>query len=247
MTYPAFGALNASLADMRQFMSALLNNGRLSKVEDDAIGIHPDNLRHLFTPASSLGIEQGLQVGYAAGMYGRVANGHVFYGHGGDADGYRSRYGVHPRSGRGYLVVINTDNPDLLARMVRRILAELTDDLPAQPAPASYPHTSTTLEPLTGDYYPASARFGLDVWQNGQAHRLTVRLNARENGLQVIRGRRTTPLISTGPLHFRRPKDPQTTVIFVRDRAGSLYLQGELGNYVNLLTCRAFIRWCNSQ
>ncbi|MDA1075528.1 MAG: serine hydrolase, partial [Proteobacteria bacterium] len=92
MTYAAFGALNASLAEMRSFVGALLNSGQVKGHQ----AIREQVFTHLFKPQTSFGVENGLQVSYAAGMYGRVANGHVFYGHGGDADGYRSRYGVLP-------------------------------------------------------------------------------------------------------------------------------------------------------
>ena len=47
------------------------------------------SIRSLFGPGSSLGARAGLEVGYGAGMYSWIRNGHQFWGHGGDADGYR--------------------------------------------------------------------------------------------------------------------------------------------------------------
>ncbi|MDA1075004.1 MAG: hypothetical protein O3A63_09645, partial [Proteobacteria bacterium] len=136
---------------------------------------------------------------------------------------------------------------DLLARIVRRILDELTRDLPAPVAPAEYQHQSADLQAFAGEYYPTSARFGIDRWRKGQARRLLIKVN--DDGRRLLIGSRggDQQLIATGRGQFRRLTDPLTTFVFARDPAGHLYLQGEFGNYVNLLTCPAFIGWCNSQ
>jgi len=113
MTYPAFGALNASVVDMQKFVGALLNDGVVS----GRLVLSEFQQRHLKRPSTGLAAQAGLTLGYAAGIYGRVRNGMAWWGHGGDADGYRSRYAVHYPSGRGYILVINTDNPGLLKRL----------------------------------------------------------------------------------------------------------------------------------
>ena len=132
VTFPAFGALNASLEEMANFLEMLLNRGKLGGRTVFA----PATVAAMLTPLGSLGAAAGLDVGYGAGAYGWVTNGHLFRGHGGDADGYRSRYGILPDAGRGYLIAINTDNPKLLRSLQARVEAALTRDLPPPPVQA---------------------------------------------------------------------------------------------------------------
>ncbi|MDH3643295.1 MAG: beta-lactamase family protein [Gammaproteobacteria bacterium] len=246
MTFRAFGALNASLTEMSHFMSVLLNDGRLGA-------------RSVFTASTLAGLyrahsgpagETGLEVGYGTGAYGWVSNGHVFHGHGGDADGYRSRYGLLKSAARGYLVVINTDNPRLLRRLQKTIEQALSADLePPTPAPA-VALSPALLASYAGPYYPASVRFDFERWTSGHATRAHVEVV--EQGLVFFRperSKRRVRLIPLGDGRFRRPTDPVATVVFAADASGSLYLQGELGNFVNLNSkhCPGFIPVCDSQ
>lgn len=243
MTFRAFGALNASLAEMSSFMTMLLNDGRLGSRAVFAA----DTLAGLYRARSGPAAAMGLQVGYGTGAYGWVSNGHVFHGHGGDADGYRSRYGLLKSTGRGYLVVINTDNPGLLRRLQKTIEAALTADLDA-PVPApEVALPQALLASYAGPYYPASVRFDLQRWTSGRAARAHV--EAVEQGLIFSRRERRVRLIPLGGGRFRRPADPVATVIFAADASGSLYLQGELGNFANLnsVHCPGFIPVCDSQ
>ena len=226
VTFRAFGGLNVPAVEFARFLDALLDRGTVGPLT-------PDTREALFFPRTGLAASHGLRVGYGAGAYGRVSHGHVFYGHGGDADGYRSRYGVLPDAGRAYFVVINTDNPGALRTMVRSIEAALTADLPA---PVPPPAASMPLAVYAGTYYPSSTRFGLDRWRSGEGRRLTVAV-ADHNGTAALRAqrtRRTTTLIPVAPGLFRRPGDPVATVAFAKANSGALYLQGELGNYFRI-------------
>lgn len=237
MTFTAFGALNASLAEMSRLLEMLLHQGQL----DGEQIFTRESIATLFSSGTSLGARNGLEVGYGAGMYSWIRNGHQFWGHGGDADGYLSRYGLLPVSGRAYLLAINTDRPELLQRLRRRLEASLTADLDSPQPPAT--EHSTDLTQYAGSYYPSAARFSVDGWQAGQARRVSV----IENGstLEFKRGNRTVVLLPAGPGQFRRIDDPAITVVFARDRQGRLFLQGELGNYVNTTLCPGFIPNCH--
>jgi len=237
VTFAGFGALNASLNEMANFTEALLQGGRLR----DREVLPADLIDGFFTPSSTLGVRQGLTVSYASGVYGWVRGAHTFWGHGGDADGYRSRYGLLRGQRRGYVLVINTDNPALLGRMRRLTEDALVDDLPR------FPESRAEREDLSvyaGRYYPTSVRFGIDAWQRGDARQATVSVVA--DGLEFERGSRTSRLIGLGDGRFIRPGDPDTTVVFARDSQGSLHMQGELGNFVNLSNgpCPGFIATC---
>lgn len=130
MTFPAFGALNASPQAMTRLLEALSNRGRL----DGRAALAPAVVERLFRMETSLAARHGLEVGYGAGVYGWLHDGHRFHGHGGDADGYRSRFGLLTAFGRGYLLGINVDHPSLLRRLQQRVEQALTEDLP-EPEP----------------------------------------------------------------------------------------------------------------
>lgn len=241
MTFRAFGALNAPVAEMSRFLQLLLNDGKL----DSKLVFRPETIERMFTPASTLGARGGLRIGYGAGAYGWVRNGHLFWGHGGDADGYRSRYAIQRGSGRGYLIVINTDNPRLLRQLQEHIEVELTRDLPASKPPAII--QARDLAAYTGEYYPASSRSGGARWRAGDAGRASI--TRVENSLVFRRGKRQTRLFPVAPGQFRRAEDPAVSVVFVRDETAAWYMQGELGNFVHLSRgpCPGFLEHCVRQ
>lgn len=243
MTYRAFGALNASTAAMTRFLTALLNDGYV----DGKAAIPAERLERFFKPLGSLGSAAGLEIGYGAGVYGWIARGQRFDGHGGDADGYRSRYGLLRKHGRAYLVVINTDNPRLMGAFRREIESTLTADLPSDPGPtpARDAQTRAALATFAGSYYPASTRFGAEAWRRGEGD--WIHIEAHEDHLMVHRGEGRTRLNPHGQGRFSRPDDPAITAVFVRDRSGNLYLQGELGNFVSLSAppCPDFLERCD--
>ena len=97
MTYRAFAGLSATPREMSRFLTALLNNGRLDGRQALPVG----TVRQMLQPSPSLASEAGLPIGYGLGIYGTVRNGFVFFGHGGDGDGFLARYGLLPESGVG--------------------------------------------------------------------------------------------------------------------------------------------------
>lgn len=239
MTFTAFGALNASAADMARLLQALLNEGRVN----DRQAVAVSSVRRMFRAQASLGAARGLEVAYGAGLYGWVSRGHVFHGHGGDADGYRSRLGLLPHAGRGYLIGINVDDPSLLRRMQRLTEQALTVDLPPpEPPPAATP-TAAALARYTGVYYPSSTRFGLDRWRSGNAE--LARVVVENRALHFLRNGRSQQLVAVGDGRFRRPDDPAVSVVFAR-HDGTLYLQGELGNFARVVPgpCAGFLPTC---
>lgn len=225
MTFPAAGGLNASLSELMAALEILLNSGRLRGREV----LSADVVDKLFNPgcAGAPGLRPA--IGYGAGLYGRVRSGRIFYGHGGDADGYRSRFGLLPEAQRGYVVLINTDNPRLLRRFERILEAFLTQDLTMRAKPVLRP-----VEPIdawTGDYYPAAARFDLAGWRVGERPLVTV--ERADDGLLLRLPKRSIKLIAVDRHRFRRESDPVATIVFYQDD-GATYLQGEAGNYVRL-------------
>ena len=239
MTFRAFGALNAPPAAMGRLVRALLHDAR--GAERPALAAA--SVARLYRNQTGLGAAAGLEIGYGAGLYGWVSDGHLFYGHGGDADGYRSRLGLLPAAGRGYLLVINTDNPGVLRAMTRQVEAFLTEDLPPPAAPAASAPDPALLERFSGSYYPAGARFGIARWQSGQG--AVAQVSPGAGGLRVRIRDTTTTLLHQDGGRFRRPGDPAVAVVFI-EHDGDVYLQGELGNFVRIRPgrCPAYIGRC---
>ena len=223
MTYAAFGAMNAPLGDLVRLVQTLMAET-------------PPK------PTTTLAARAGFAFSYAGGIYPRVRGGHVWYSHGGDADGYRSRYAFLADGSRGYVININVDNPRLLRRIETILETHLAAGL-ARPTPPPR-HLGTDLDQLTGIYYPATTRFGVDQWQAGDAATLNV---ARAgDDLIATRGDRRTRLIAVRANRFRRPDDPVATVAFVREPGrspgddGALFVQGELGSFLRLGDCPSY-------
>jgi CubicO group peptidase (beta-lactamase class C family) len=242
MTYRAFAGLSATPREMSRFLTALLNDGRLEGRQ--ALGAR--TVRQMLQPSPSLATDAGLPIGYGLGIYGTVRNGFVFYGHGGDGDGFLARFGLLLESGRGYFAVINSDDPPAFGRMRRAIERHLTRDLepPEMPPQAVLPRAR--LEQLSGDYYPASTRFRVDAWRSGTLP--CAYITPAESGLRMRRAGATITLLPVTGTLFRRPADPLATIVFIAD-AGKLHMQGELGNYTRVQPSGfgAFIDPCNSQ
>jgi len=238
VTFRAFGALNAPVPELTRALVVLLNAGAPSGEP----WLAPESVRALFGPGTTPAVAAGLAVGYGAGMYGWVSSGFVFHGHGGDADGYRSRYGLLPEAGRGYLIAINADRPDVLRKLTRLVEAALTRDLPLPPEKAQ-PPMNAGLDRYAGTYYPTAARFDVARWAAGDADRAEVRRNG--NHLEFRRNGRETTLLPLGGGAFRRPGDPVVTAVFFDGEDGALYLQGELGNFANVAQCPGFLPHCH--
>jgi CubicO group peptidase (beta-lactamase class C family) len=241
MTFPAYGAMNAPIEDINQLVKSVLNrSGKLGRSTID----------HLLLSRSSASARSGFTFDYASGFYPRVRNGLVWYGHGGDADGYRSRVALLPDQQRGYVAVINTDNPKALRRIEQRIEEHISRQVPALAEPSMFELSPCTLEALTGTYYPASTRFGLTSWIEGKSSHAEIVTNKDGKTLTFIRNKRRTQLIPVAQNKFRRLGDPVATLAFIK-QGEQRYLQGELGNFFKTSSCPEYtlgvLRSCRGQ
>ncbi len=227
MTFPAYGALNASTVELAALQQHLMRGTRA-----------PQTRRALYNATTTLASQRGLSFGYGAGLYTRVRNGLVWHTHGGDADGYRSRLAFIQGQPRGYVANINTDNPGALRQLEKLLEAELSKGLPRPPAPPATRVPAQHLSLLGGTYYPTGSRFGVEAWRAGS--RKTIQVQAHASHLSVQRRQGSTHLLPVSANLYRRQNDPVATVAFVH-RGNQLYLQGELGNYVRLPDCPDFM------
>jgi len=227
MTFAAFGALNASTADMQKLLVELLQPAALSNLQHQHLR-QPHGRRYLpeFT------------FDYAAGFYPRIRRGFTWHNHGGDADGYRSRVSIMADHQRGYIANITSDNPGALREIERAIERFLTADLPSPDRPPEFDLSEAEFNAFTGTYYPSSTRFAVAAWQAGKMQKVKIVL--RDGQLWLSTASKETRLVAVGRHQFRRADDPVATIAFVKV-GKHLYLQGELGHYARLNNCPTFL------
>lgn len=225
MTFRAFGAISLRPADMAPFLQLLLNKGR----HGDRTLLPPALIERMETPATTLAAASGLRFGYGLGLYSSLRNGHVFYGHGGDGDGYLARYGYNREAGLAYFVVINVFRGSDLLKIRHLIEDFIIRDLPP-PAPAAISLTAEEMKELAGTYKAVTWRFPADSTATGIRQRFRIALEQDKLILKKQNDRPQT-LVPVTRRHFRFEDEAVATMAFVRDEEGSLYLQGEFGNY----------------
>lgn len=228
MTFKAFGGLSASAGDMTHFLETLVDGG----IRDGNPVWSKAIQQQLLTPAPTFASKAGLRLGYGTGMYSRLRRGMLWHGHGGDADGYRSRYGFLPDQGAAYFVVINTDNPDVLIRLETILEGSIADAL-------ATPHverviTGPDLPDAGGTYYPATVRFGVDDWHHCRATSAQLRVDGPVLFVRI--GEHRHQLRSVGNHRLARKDNNEPVMALVEDAAGVTWFVGELGNYVRINT-----------
>ena len=225
MTFRAFGAINIKPADMTPLLQLMLNKGAYENKQIVSALL----LNKMHTPTTTLAAKSGLEFGYGAGSYTFFRNGHVFYGHGGDGDGYLARYGINPASGMAYFVVINVFRDSDLVEVRRLIEDFITKDL----KPVEYPSVKLSQEQLqqyTGQYKSVTWRF--PVTTGTQDHQSNIKVVIQNNKLNALVGENSWQLIPVSAQHFRFKNESKATVVFVRDKDGQHFLQSELGNFI---------------
>jgi CubicO group peptidase (beta-lactamase class C family) len=225
MIFRAFGAINLKPKDMSSFLQLLLNKGTYKNREIFQASL----IDRMQTPRTSLAAQDGLAYGYGLGMYSFLRDGHLFYGHGGDGDGYLARYGINRETETGYFIVINVFRGQDLVKIRRLVEVYLLRDLP-EPEKKSMHLSNTALLKFTGEYAVATRRFPQSRNEYDQTGYIEIQL--RESGLFWLQpDRKPRQLIAVTKNHFRFTDEPVATMAFVVDEDNNFYLQCEEGNY----------------
>jgi len=214
-------AISLEPADMAPFVRLFLDRGRIQ----DHVFLTADEIRRMETPATTLAARNGLTSGYGLGLRSWQHQGHLLFGHGGDADGYLAHFGYSSDSGRGYFVVINVFRHPPLREMRAALDDWVTAPLPEVQIAAGDIDPDAA-RALTGDYRQVTTRFpgnppGRRIaveWVDGALHTRTA---------DAVR-----ELVPVTDRLFRRPWQTRPTAVFADDSDGRLYLIGNFGNFV---------------
>lgn len=218
-----FAAINSTLADMGRFLRMLLNQGRL----DDRQHFAAATIARLERPTTTLGARSGLEAGYGLGIYSWERNGVLFFGHGGDADGYLSRLGYSRSNGTGYYLVITAFQKRTLWRMQELIEAFLVRGVEAGREPDPAPLEAAELAALPGAYERVTHRFT----RIGAAMPLQI-INRNGSLYTRMGGGEQRALIKVNSGLFRRSGQHRATVFLGRAVDAAIYFQEDGDNFV---------------
>lgn len=217
-------AINATPREMGALVSMLLNHGRYQQRGV----LTPEEVDRIETPRTSLAARNGLRFGYGLGIYAQYRNRFRFMGHGGDGDGYLSRFAYCRQLGVGYFVTINSANPRAIGRMRREIEKQLTRDHRPPDAPPIVQLDEDLLRRYSGRYVLAARRFD---WQ---ASARSLLVGAAMDGNLYTEGSdgERQPLLAVTEHTFRRARHSEATSGFY-EADGALYFQ-EDDNWVKV-------------
>ena len=223
MIFPPLGAINATPPEMATLLELFLRRG---EVGNDRL-LTTASIARMEQPASTLAASGGLAFGYGAGLDQWLHEGLLWYGHGGDGDGYLSRFGYSRTIDAGYFLTINAFNYKAMYPMRARVQQYLKQGLSvSEPEPADV--SPSTLQALTGVYTAVTRRFEWKSTDEMDADRLEVVVEDGTLYTKSENGRR--PLVPVTTRLFRRAEQPVATIAFI-ERDGDIFLQGEFGNY----------------
>lgn len=219
MIFPAFGALNIQPREMANFLQLYLNRGRFNGQQL----VSETNMQRLEQPTTTLAALEGLTYGYGLGIYNWYKNGHEFFGHGGDGDGYLARFGYSHEAQLAYFVVINSFQHTPINRMQSAIEAWVIKGLPEVSYPQPYPLKNS--KSLRGTYTSLTARFG----QIG-TQQLEIFVNDGILFSRLGQGR-ARELIPVNEKHFRRRTEPEATIVILQTENETIFM-GDEGNFL---------------
>ncbi|MEM6649453.1 MAG: serine hydrolase domain-containing protein, partial [Pseudomonadota bacterium] len=153
------GSLITTAADLAQIVKLYANRGRRENGEF----LTTSALVRMETPYTSAMARAGQRVGgYGLGNFGFFEGPHLFQGHWGATEGFRTHMGYMTEGGGGYVVMANADEGT--SHQLRGLISSyLTRALPA-PLPLELDVPLQDITPFEGWYRPISESMVLRSW-----------------------------------------------------------------------------------
>ncbi|MGI9286903.1 MAG: serine hydrolase domain-containing protein [Pseudomonadales bacterium] len=222
-------AISSTTTDMANFVQMLINKGRFR----GRTVFNPQSIERMENPSTTLAARHQLSFGYGLGNYQWLRDGILFHGHGGDADGYLSRYGYSHSNNSGYFLVINAFQGRSLNAMRGLIERYLTQGVEVPMAPAPAVLSNQQKAKVLGHYQAITTRF-----RRTESDKLTV---TEHTGLlfSQLNQDDKAQLIPVNAKLYRRKNENMATIAIVDGDDGKTYFQGDMGNFVKTLEVNA--------
>jgi CubicO group peptidase (beta-lactamase class C family) len=219
------GAIYSSIKDMALFVQFLLNRGA---AEDRQI-ISDRMFDRIGHPVSTLAARSGLESGYSFGIGTRYKDGTKWHGHSGGVPGFVSEYYYNVESGLGFVVLQNSFgimfDSDMFDRVWEYAISRVDSvSLPSRPVQCGQ------VRSYSGYYLPRSPRMQLAAFMELLTGGVTVLC---ENDTLYTRGflENRSPLIHVSGNLFRRPGQPEATIVFAKDDDGNMIYASQSSYY----------------
>ena len=224
MIHRPFGAINVRPVEMAGLLGLLLGRGDTAHGRLLPAAAIERMERATTTPAAL----SGLAFGYGLGIRAWSNDGVVFFGHGGDGDGYLAHFGYSPAAGRGYFVVINAFDHAALDALREILEHAVIADAPRRRAPPVQP-IEDRLGAL-GGYRRAATRFG----EPSPRGAVDLHVELGEDRFYTRQGNgEPRALLRVNADHWRREDETVASIALLRQTNGCWLLQGERDNYLH--------------
>lgn len=147
------GSINASAADMANYVQFYLNRGAYGGVQ-----LLPQAaIERMETPTSTYAAREGLKTGYGLSNFATV-RARIFHGHNGGVEGGLTALAYLPDLGVGYVFMLNSGSGQALTQIDALIRSYINETLPKPEVPAIAPGPAKLAGEYAGWYEPISPR-----------------------------------------------------------------------------------------
>lgn len=222
MTIRPSGAIVSTPSDLANLVKLYLARGRIG----DEVFIPAEMIAAMETSSSSAGSRSGLAGGsYGAGNFGFLDRGHLFQGHWGSTEGFRTHLGYSVAANGGYVIMVNAN--DGTSHAIRDLVAGyITRKLPKpDPVRANGPRNHTT-RAVDGWYRPFTHEMPFRAWVMDlfTSAKVTRLPDGKLRVQSIVPFSAADTLIYAGADTFRHPDAPISTVAFAQDANGEIVL-----------------------
>jgi CubicO group peptidase (beta-lactamase class C family) len=214
------GAINASAKDMANYVRFYLQRGSLDETQVVSLW----SIERMEKTETLSSAQLGKIAGYGLYNYAICEGPFVFRGHAGGVMGGLTDMAYLPEPGRGYCIMINSENSEALGRISKLVRQYVTRGLTPPPLPALVAVPDQVQQHFTGYFQGISPRSQL---MYGLERLLDIRqLSVTNNGLSTsVYGFHREQLVPVSARLFRRKDQSIATVALLPDAKGEVLIQ----------------------
>ena len=218
------GAMNATPAQMANFIRMLLNRGEL----DGRRIVSPESIARMERSETSLSAALFPDRGYGLGNFEFFEDGFVFRGHNGGLPGYSAWYGYLPDHGLGYCLMASVSGGRFTSRIRDLVTEYIVRDI-ERPARDAEVEMNREIDQWIGYYRPVTVRH--ESTRYIQKLVGVLRMQVTEDRLLFGASGQEIAYRPGGDRVFIRESRPAATLALIEDSEGSRYAHSEVGSF----------------